>query len=352
MVGGARRRRERAGAGRRGRGRPRRAQRDRSRRPSLRRAGRHAGADRRGVRASPASPSRRSPAETTRVDPRLAGAGVAGDGGDDRAGERRRGRAASTSSAGDRRSRCSAGCAPAPASGRCSPGRPRRPSSATRSSRRRRTACSTDVAHGRRLVEQALAVDQVMPEPMLDWDALAGARLPTRRDRRLDRRRPHDQLGMEQHLLVDVGLVGVALGEQQLGGRAAEQLAGLAHRAERHRGRAGELDVVVADDGELAGDVDAHAGHLLQQPEGEQVVGAERRRRPPRPGQADEPLAGPPALGDVERRRSRRPRARRRGGRSRASGLAGCPAAGRRPARWSSDRRRRRSAGAPARTDG
>jgi rhamnulokinase len=34
-----------------------------------------------------------------------------------------------------------------------------------------------DVAHGRRLVEQALAVEQVTPEPMLDWDALAG-RLP------------------------------------------------------------------------------------------------------------------------------------------------------------------------------
>ena len=34
------------------------------------------------------------------------------------------------------------------------------------------------VADGRRLVEQALAVDQVMPEPMLDWDALAGRLSP------------------------------------------------------------------------------------------------------------------------------------------------------------------------------
>ena len=35
------------------------------------------------------------------------------------------------------------------------------------------------IAHGRRLVSRALGVDQVMPERMLDWDALA-ARLPGR----------------------------------------------------------------------------------------------------------------------------------------------------------------------------
>ena len=109
--------------------------------------------------------------------------------------------------------------------------------------------------------------------------------------------------GRNSDLLVDVVVVGVALGEQQLGRRAAEQLAGLADRAERDGRRAGELDVVVADDRQLAGHVDAHARHLLEQAEGDEVVGAERRRRPPGPGQADEPLAGAPALGDVERRR-------------------------------------------------
>ena len=57
--------------------------------------------------------------------------------------------------------------------------------------------------------------------------------------------------GSEQHLLVHVLVVGLALGQQQLGGRAAEQLAGLAHRAERHGRGTGELDVVVADDRQL-----------------------------------------------------------------------------------------------------
>ncbi len=36
------------------------------------------------------------------------------------------------------------------------------------------TGTLADVAHGRRLVEQGLAVEHVRPEPMLDWDALAG----------------------------------------------------------------------------------------------------------------------------------------------------------------------------------
>jgi rhamnulokinase len=39
------------------------------------------------------------------------------------------------------------------------------------------TGALAAVAHGRRLVERALAVDQVTPEPTLDWNALA-ARLP------------------------------------------------------------------------------------------------------------------------------------------------------------------------------
>ena len=70
----------------RGRGgaRARRAQRRRSRRPAVRRAGRHAGADRRGVRR--VRPARAGVAGRDHPrDPRLAGPGLAGDGGDDRA---------------------------------------------------------------------------------------------------------------------------------------------------------------------------------------------------------------------------------------------------------------------------
>ena len=66
---------------------------------------------------------------------------------------------------------------------------------------------------------------------------------------------------------------------------------------------AGELDVVVADDGEVARDVDTHAGHLLEQSEGEEVVGTESGGGPPGAGQAGNAFSRPPALGDVERGR-------------------------------------------------
>ena len=165
----------------------------------------------------------------------------------------------------------------------------------------------SDVAHGRSLVD-ADADDRTSRagSRTLDWGALAERVAGSSRpggDRRFHRRRSHDEFGVEQDLLVDVGLVGVTLGEQQLGGRATEELAGLTHRAERHRCGAGELDVVVADDGQIAGYVDPDARHLLQQAEGEQVVGAEGGGWPAGSGQPGDPLTGPTALGDVEGRR-------------------------------------------------
>ena len=108
---------------------------------------------------------------------------------------------------------------------------------------------------------------------------------------------------MEQHLLVHVRLVGVALGEQQFGGGSPEQLSGLTYRAEWDGGGAGELDVVVPDDRQLAGHVDAHRRHLLEQPESEQIVGAERRRGTTGAGESGQPLTCPTPFGDVERSR-------------------------------------------------
>jgi hypothetical protein len=93
------------------------------------------------------------------------------------------------------------------------------------------------------------------------------------------------------------------LSQQELGRCASEQVAGLADRGERHRGRLGELDVVVADDGQVAGDVQAHPHHPLQQPERQQVVGAECGGRSPGRRQAGQSFARAAALGDVERRR-------------------------------------------------
>ncbi len=108
---------------------------------------------------------------------------------------------------------------------------------------------------------------------------------------------------MEQDLLVHMGLVGVTLGEEQLGRRVAEKVPWLAHRAQGHGRRSRELDVVVAHDGELTGDIDSHAGHLLEQPEREEVVGAERRGRTAGDRQAHDALTGPATFGDVERGR-------------------------------------------------
>ena len=163
-----------------------------------------------------------------------------------------------------------------------------------------------DVGAGRRLVARALPPTLVRPEPTLEWDELASRLADAPASGRLgrrDRRRPHDQLGMEQHLLVNVRVVGIALGEQQLRCRATEQLPRLTDRTERDRRGAGELDVVIAHDRQLARDIHAHPGHLLQQAQGEQIVGAERGGRPPRPWQPDQTFACPPTLSHARRRR-------------------------------------------------
>ena len=96
-------------------------------------------------------------------------------------------------------------------------------------------------------------------------------------------------------------LVGrVRLGEEQLGGRGPELVARLVDRGQRDRRRAGELDVVVPDDRQLARDVDAQLGHVLEQPEGDEVVGAERRRRTAAAGQRRQDLTGPSTGGDEQ----------------------------------------------------
>ena len=204
--------------------------------------------------------------------PRLARHGLAGHGGDHRAGERRPPPTASTSSAAVRRSGCSAGCAPARANDRCWPGRSRRRSSATPSSRRRRPGVLDDVADGRRIVA-AHGVDRdVHPRAAVRLGRL-GAAL-----RLIDEARTTSSGWNSTCWCTWASSASLSASSSSAAVRPSK-LAGLAHRAERHRGGAGELDVVVADDRQLAGHVDAHRRHLLEQPEGEEVVGAERRRR-------------------------------------------------------------------------
>ena len=104
---------------------------------------------------------------------------------------------------------------------------------------------------------------------------------------------------MEEHLLMNMLVSLIAFGQQQLGGSATEQLAGLTHGAERDCSGSSELDVVVADDRQIDGNVDPHAGHLLEQTEREQIVGTEGRCWPTGTGQTQETLAGALAFGDV-----------------------------------------------------
>jgi hypothetical protein len=79
-----------------------------------------------------------------------------------------------------------------------------------------------------------------------------------------------------------MAVVGVGgLVEDQLGGAGAELLARLADRAERYGGGGREVDVVVADDRDVAWDVAAVADRLLEQAEGEQVDIDDPRLLPP-----------------------------------------------------------------------
>lgn len=88
--------------------------------------------------------------------------------------------------------------------------------------------------------------------------------------------------------------------EQEFRGSAPELLARLSNRRECHGGGRRELDVVVADDGEVAGHPATGADRLLEQAERQQVVGAERSGGPSRCRETSEALAGSAALRHAE----------------------------------------------------
>lgn len=71
-------------------------------------------------------------------------------------------------------------------------------------------------------------------------------------------------------------VTGLGLGEHQRRCGATELLAGPAHGGEGHGCGGGELDVVVPGDREVLRDPQAGADRVLEQAEGEQVVGTER----------------------------------------------------------------------------
>lgn len=111
--------------------------------------------------------------------------------------------------------------------------------------------------------------------------------------------RADDEFGLEQHapVLVGAGVV-VRLLQQQLRRELTHPDGGLPDGGERYGSGGGELDVVVADDGDILRH--PHPGRVerLQDAEGEQVVGAEDGG-----GTGDEteqPGPGVAAGGDVE----------------------------------------------------
>lgn len=95
------------------------------------------------------------------------------------------------------------------------------------------------------------------------------------------RRLSGNDLRHELDVLVSMARVG-RFSEQQLCSTSTEQVARLTHRGEGDCCRCSELDVVVAHDGEVPGDVHAERDALLEQTEGDLVVRAESRRRPSR----------------------------------------------------------------------
>src|SRR6266568_6297841 len=111
-----------------------------------------------------------------------------------------------------------------------------------------------------------------------------------------------DQLGLEDHLAVAVRTALAGLLDKELGGGAAELVAGLAHRRQRDRGRGGEVDVVVAHDRQVAGYAQLASGHLLEHAKGDQIVGAERRGRAAAGRHGGDPRARRESRREVERR--------------------------------------------------
>jgi hypothetical protein len=98
-----------------------------------------------------------------------------------------------------------------------------------------------------------------------------------------------------------VALAGGRLLQEHPGGGAAQLLARLADRGERDRGGRREVDVVVPDDRDVLGNPDLVAGHLLQDAEGDEVVGAEHGGGPVRRPQGGDLRPGLLPGGHVER---------------------------------------------------
>src|SRR5436190_12342579 len=70
----------------------------------------------------------------------------------------------------------------------------------------------------------------------------------------------HDQFGLIDDLLMLMRFWIVRLVEQEFSGGATEQVHGLTHRCEGSREHAGKINVVVANQGEIAGNREATSG--------------------------------------------------------------------------------------------
>ncbi len=101
--------------------------------------------------------------------------------------------------------------------------------------------------------------------------------------------------------------------DQQSRRSLAEFVTRLRHRTERHRRSSRVLDVVVADDGDVVGDGDALLRQLLEQPDGDQVIGAEHCGRPPSSRHPQQLLTGLEAGGDRQVRGGNQRSTRSRG---------------------------------------
>jgi hypothetical protein len=88
------------------------------------------------------------------------------------------------------------------------------------------------------------------------------------------------QFRLEDNLAVLVCRPAERLVYQQLGGRPAELMAGLAHRGQRDRGRRRKVDVVVTHQGDAFWNPDPASRHFLEHTEREQIVRAKDGSRP------------------------------------------------------------------------
>ena len=95
------------------------------------------------------------------------------------------------------------------------------------------------------------------------------------------RRLPHDEFGLEHHVLALEPGARCSLAQHEVDRGVADEGCGLTDRRQRHHGGRGEVDVVVADEGDVVGDADV-AEHVqrLQHAHREEVVGREHRVGP------------------------------------------------------------------------